>query len=226
MLRFYVYEPIVSGCLIAPQRTTTTAHTTVSNTTPQQQADGVVVASKPPRSSSSRSLHHRKPSPLSGQQQHPAPAAAPSGSAPHAATTAPTAAAAAAPPPPPVLAGPSAAVAPRWRRQLAAAATFVVSGLEHELFLWYLLRTWDYRWFVFFSLQGALLAAEGRVKRAARTAGLQLHPFVSHLAVLLVLGVCADSLFFPPLVQPAMVAPLLQAVPHPLVHWLGGVMGW
>lgn len=43
------------------------------------------------------------------------------------------AAAAATSPSVPLLAGPSAAFAPRWRRQLAAAATFVVSGLEHEL---------------------------------------------------------------------------------------------
>jgi hypothetical protein len=29
----------------------------------------------------------------------------------------------------------------------------VVSGLEHELFLWYLLRTWGTQWFCFFTLQ-------------------------------------------------------------------------
>lgn len=190
VLRFYVYEPIIQGCLVAPQ---------APHTAPDQ----------PSNSSSGHSPHgtsalkHRnKPVPLSGSAGDGQAAAAPSAAA--------------------AVDGRSAAVAPRWRRQVAAAATFLVSGLEHELFLWYLLRTWGLTWFCFFAAQGALLAVEGKVKRSCRAAGLQLHPFVSHLAVLLALGVTADAFFWPPLMQPGLVQPLRAALATtPLAPWLG-----
>lgn len=70
-------------------------------------------------------------------------------------------------------------------------------------------------------MQGLLLASEGKLKRGCKSAGLQLHPFVSHLAVLLALGVTADTLFWPPLLQPGMVQPLKDAVPPQLARWLG-----
>lgn len=95
----------------------------------------------------------------------------------------------------PLLARSSTTFAPRWRRQLAAGATFFVSGLEHELFMAYATRGWGWRWLAFFSLQGLLLAGEGGVKRRAAAAGLVLHPAVASLGVLLALGVTADSLF-------------------------------
>lgn len=113
----------------------------------------------------------------------------------------------------PVLAAPSKTFAPRWRRQLAAAATFVVSGLEHELFMAYITHSWGWRWFVFFSLQGLLLAVESALKRRCAKLGLQLHPVAASLAVLLVLGVTADEFFWPVLVQPKLVQPLQAALP-------------
>lgn len=70
-------------------------------------------------------------------------------------------------------------------------------------------------------VQGALLALEGKVKRSCRAAGLQLHPFVSHLAVLLALGVTADAFFWPPLLQPGLMQPLTAALPAPVASWLG-----
>jgi hypothetical protein len=70
-------------------------------------------------------------------------------------------------------------------------------------------------------MQGLLLALEGKVKRGGRALGLQLHPFVSHLAVLLVLGVAADTLFWPPLLQPCIVTPLVDALPVQLRTWVG-----
>jgi hypothetical protein len=75
----------------------------------------------------------------------------------------------------------------------------------------------------FFLLQGVLLASEGKLKRACKSGGLQLHPFVSHLAVLLALGVTADMFFWPPLLQPGIVQPLRDAVPPQLARWLGMV---
>lgn len=99
------------------------------------------------------------------------------------------------PPNHPLLAGSSTGIAPRWRRQLAAGATFFVSGLEHELFMAYATRRLGWRWLAFFSLQGLLLAAESGLKRRCAAAGLRLHPAVASLAVLLVLGVTADTLF-------------------------------
>jgi hypothetical protein len=89
----------------------------------------------------------------------------------------------------------STTFAPRWRRQLAAAATFFVSGLEHELFTAYATHRVGWRWLAFFSLQGLLLALESALKRRAAAAGLRLHPGVASLAVLLALGVTADNLF-------------------------------
>jgi hypothetical protein len=112
----------------------------------------------------------------------------------------------------PVLAGPSAAVANRWRRQLAAAATFIVSGLEHELFLLYATHRVDGRWFVFFALQGLLLAAESSMRRHGQKLGLALHPRIASLAVLLLLGMTADAFFWGPvkaaLLQPWMLDPI------------------
>jgi hypothetical protein len=95
----------------------------------------------------------------------------------------------------PLLSQPSSYIASRWRRQLAAAATFFVSGIEHELFMAYATHALGWRWLAFFSLQGLLLALEGGLKRRAAVAGLSLHPAVASLAVLLVLGVTADALF-------------------------------
>lgn len=121
----------------------------------------------------------------------------------------------------PLLARSSTTFAPRWRRQLAAGATFFVSGLEHELFMAYATRGWGWRWLAFFSLQGLLLAGEGGVKRRAAAAGLVLHPAVASLGVLLALGVTADSLFWPVLVQPALVQPLLAAMPGWVLQAVG-----
>jgi hypothetical protein len=95
----------------------------------------------------------------------------------------------------PLLGRSSTTFAPRWRRQLAAAATFFVSGLEHELFMAYATHRVGWRWLTFFSLQGLLLALESGLKRRAAAAGLRLHPAVASLAVLLALGVTADNLF-------------------------------
>ncbi|WIA19537.1 hypothetical protein OEZ85_004146 [Tetradesmus obliquus] len=105
--------------------------------------------------------------------------------------------------------------------ELAAGATFFVSGLEHELFMAYATRGWGWRWLAFFSLQGLLLAGEGGVKRRAAAFGLVLHPAVASLGVLLALGVTADSLFWPVLVQPALVQPLLAAMPGWVLQAVG-----
>jgi hypothetical protein len=95
----------------------------------------------------------------------------------------------------PLLAASSTTFAPRWCRQLAAAATFFVSGLEHELFMAYATHRIGWRWLAFFSLQGLLLALESGLKRRAAAAGLRLHPVVASLVVLLAVGVTADTLF-------------------------------
>jgi hypothetical protein len=73
--------------------------------------------------------------------------------------------------------------------------------------------------------QGVLLAAEGPVKRAARSHGLALAPWVSHLAVLLALGVTADTFFWPPLLQlgPPLRASAAGLMPQQVALWLGWV---
>ncbi|GBF93523.1 hypothetical protein Rsub_06656 [Raphidocelis subcapitata] len=99
---------------------------------------------------------------------------------------------------------------PGWRRDLATAATFLVSGLEHEIFHWLVLRRWGWRWAAFFALQAPLLMAERAARRAAAAAGAAPRPAVARLAVLLALGVAADGLFWPVLTQP-LVARRLAA---------------
>ncbi|KAF8061301.1 AT7 [Scenedesmus sp. PABB004] len=114
--------------------------------------------------------------------------------------------------------GGAGAAPPRWRRQAAAAATFVWSGLEHDLFLFYVLRRPGGRWLLFFSAQGALLAAEGALRRRAAAAGLALHPRVALLAVLLCLGITADLWFWPDLLA---LLDMLHAALPPWARALG-----
>eukprot|EP00877_Chromochloris_zofingiensis_P004344 jgi/Chrzof1/13910/Cz08g17040.t1 len=101
---------------------------------------------------------------------------------------------------------------PRWKRQLATAVTFIISGIEHEVFHWYIMHKWDWTWLMFFTMQGPLLAVEGILKRRSKQYGLTLDPAVARLAVLLVLGIAADLWFWPVVTQPVLLSRLATAM--------------
>ncbi|XP_054794373.1 long-chain-alcohol O-fatty-acyltransferase-like [Prosopis cineraria] len=84
----------------------------------------------------------------------------------------------------------------------ATLATFVVSGLMHELIYYYLTRvtpTWEVTWF--FVLHGVCTAVEVEVKKAAGRRGWSLHQVVSGPLTVLFLAVTGEWLFFPQLVR-------------------------
>ncbi|KAI9115703.1 hypothetical protein K1719_013372 [Acacia pycnantha] len=89
---------------------------------------------------------------------------------------------------------------PHYGLMPAMLATFVVSGLMHELIYYYLTRvppTWEVTWF--FLLHGVCTAIEVEVKRVARRRGWRLHRFVSGLITVAFLVVTGEWLFSPQL---------------------------
>lgn len=93
----------------------------------------------------------------------------------------------------------------RWGRAAAVMATFLVSGVMHELMFYYItsaLPTGEVS--CFFVLHGACTAVEGWVKRARKVSGgdaMRVNPAVS---TVLTLGFVAGTgfwLFFPPVVR-------------------------
>ncbi|KAM5577895.1 long-chain-alcohol O-fatty-acyltransferase-like [Rosa sericea] len=93
------------------------------------------------------------------------------------------------------------AVGKRWARLPAVMATFVVSGLMHEVIYYYLTRvqpTWEVTWF--FVLHGACVVVEVEVKKAV-TGRWRLHPVVSGPLTLVFLAVTGNWLFFPQLLR-------------------------
>ncbi|MED6118457.1 hypothetical protein PIB30_002709 [Stylosanthes scabra] len=84
----------------------------------------------------------------------------------------------------------------------AILATFLVSGLMHELIYYYLARvppTWEVTWF--FVLHGVCTAVEVVVKKVMIRRGWRLHRVVSGPLTLAFLAVTGNWLFFPQLVR-------------------------
>lgn len=84
----------------------------------------------------------------------------------------------------------------------AVLATFVVSGLMHELMYYYLARvppTWEVTWF--FVLHGMCTAIEVAAKKALGRRGWRLHRAVSGPLTVAFLAVTSEWLFFPQLVR-------------------------
>ncbi|KAL5703985.1 hypothetical protein ACHQM5_022469 [Ranunculus cassubicifolius] len=73
----------------------------------------------------------------------------------------------------------------RWALHAAILATFVVSGLMHELMQFYIGHqwpTWEVFWF--FIIQAVALSVEIEVKKIAATKGWKLHAVISRLLTL------------------------------------------
>ncbi|XP_028777217.1 probable long-chain-alcohol O-fatty-acyltransferase 1 [Neltuma alba] len=82
----------------------------------------------------------------------------------------------------------------------AVLATFIVSGMMHELMYYYLTRvppTWEVTWF--FVLHGVCTAAEVEVKKVAGRRGWRLPRVVSGPLTVAFLAVTGEWLFFPQL---------------------------
>ncbi|KAK6934526.1 Wax synthase domain [Dillenia turbinata] len=89
-----------------------------------------------------------------------------------------------------------------WALIVAYVATFLVSGLMHEIIYYQLTRarpTWEVTWF--FVLQGVCTAAEVAVKRLWLTDGWGLHGAISRALTLGFIGVTGVWLFFPQIIR-------------------------
>ncbi|KAK8705989.1 hypothetical protein V6N13_049571 [Hibiscus sabdariffa] len=99
-----------------------------------------------------------------------------------------------------------------WGPLPALLATFLVSGLMHELLFYYITPvgpSWEMTWF--FVLHGACVAVEIGVKRVF-SGRVQLHPAVSTpLTVGFVVGT-AMWLFFPPLTRSGAVEKAMEEI--------------
>ncbi|KAK1406972.1 hypothetical protein QVD17_38582 [Tagetes erecta] len=88
-----------------------------------------------------------------------------------------------------------------WSRQVAIFATFVVSGLMHELIYYYFTRvrpTWEVTWF--FLLHGVCTAVEVAVKKAVN-GRFRLHRAVSGPVTVAFVGVTGVWLFLPQILR-------------------------
>ncbi|KAL3821084.1 hypothetical protein ACJIZ3_006989 [Penstemon smallii] len=89
----------------------------------------------------------------------------------------------------------------RWALPPAIFATFLVSGLMHELIYYYLTRadpTWEVTWF--FVLHGVCVAVEVAMKKVLG-GGLRMHRAVSGVVTLGFLVVTGGWLFFPQIIR-------------------------
>ncbi|EFJ42497.1 hypothetical protein VOLCADRAFT_97344 [Volvox carteri f. nagariensis] len=59
----------------------------------------------------------------------------------------------------------------RTRRAVALLAVFIFSGIEHEIFHWYVQRFFSGQWLTFFAVHGVLLVAEEALRQAAARGG-------------------------------------------------------
>jgi D-alanyl-lipoteichoic acid acyltransferase DltB (MBOAT superfamily) len=87
-----------------------------------------------------------------------------------------------------------------WANYIATLATFVVSGLMHEIIYYYLTRaspTWEVTWF--FVLHGVCTSVEVVVKKIVLRRGWRLHRAISGPLTLAFLAVTGNWLFFPQL---------------------------
>lgn len=93
-------------------------------------------------------------------------------------------------------------VGPSCAMSSAVLATFLVSGLMHELIYYYLSRappTWEVT--CFFVLHGVCTAAEVAAKKVMLRHGWRLHRVVSGPLVVAFLAVTGRWLFFPQLLR-------------------------
>ncbi|KAL2495855.1 putative long-chain-alcohol O-fatty-acyltransferase 5 [Forsythia ovata] len=92
----------------------------------------------------------------------------------------------------------------RWARPPATLATFLVSGLMHEVLYYYISRaypTWEVTWF--FVLHGICVALEVAVKKALG-GRWRLHRLVSGPMTVAFVGVTGVWLFFPQVIRYGM----------------------
>ncbi|KAL5988244.1 hypothetical protein ACLOJK_036007 [Asimina triloba] len=103
------------------------------------------------------------------------------------------------------------AVGARWAAPAAVMATFLVSGLMHELIFWQITRaapTWEVTWF--FVFHGACTAMEGAAARKAGLTGWSRFSCAVYGPMALAFAVLtAYWLFFPPLVRSGVDATII-----------------
>ena len=107
------------------------------------------------------------------------------------------------------------------RQSAAVCATFVASGIAHELILHQVIEApWTYEWLLFFSLQGPLLCVEAVLKPHLPRPRLLLTP-----ACLLLLLRIGGALFFPVAMRSGLDARVVTALTQRAQEGLGFVKG-
>ncbi|KAK4355204.1 hypothetical protein RND71_024175 [Anisodus tanguticus] len=103
-------------------------------------------------------------------------------------------------------------VGKEWAQGVATLATFIVSGLMHELIFYYVTRvspSWEMTWF--FVIHGLCVIVEIKVKRVLKDTW-QLHGLVSGPLTVGFVMATAFGLFFPPLIRNGADEKVLQEV--------------
>ncbi|KAL7103391.1 hypothetical protein ACP275_08G176300 [Erythranthe tilingii] len=109
----------------------------------------------------------------------------------------------------------------RWSQAAAIAATFLVSGLMHEVVYYYLTRagaTWEVT--LFFVLHGVCVAVEVGMKKAALRRGWRLHRAVSGPLTVGFAAVTGGWLFFPQVIRSGLDLKAIDEYSF-LVRWIG-----
>jgi hypothetical protein len=107
------------------------------------------------------------------------------------------------------------------RQSAAVCATFVASGIAHELILHQVIEApWTYEWLLFFSLQGPLLCIEAVLKPYLPRYRLLVTP--ASLLLLLRIG---GALFFPVAMRTGLDARVVTALTQRAQEGLGVVRG-
>ncbi|KAK1406973.1 hypothetical protein QVD17_38583 [Tagetes erecta] len=99
----------------------------------------------------------------------------------------------------------------KWAPLAGVIASFIVSGLMHELFVYQLSRekpTWEMTWF--FVIHGMCVVVEMIVKRCLDGGCLRLPVIVTRLLTMVFVAVTGMWLFFPPLIKRRVDVKILE----------------
>jgi len=111
----------------------------------------------------------------------------------------------------------------RNSRKLGILATFLVSGLVHELIFWLVLPSGKIlgKWFVYFTMQGPLLLVEHAIKRAAKKRRIVLNAWASRAISLPLLLLVGHYGFFVPATDDTNLAERFVRSAIIIMGWCG-----
>ncbi|KAK9830467.1 hypothetical protein WJX72_011911 [[Myrmecia] bisecta] len=89
-------------------------------------------------------------------------------------------------------------------------ASFVASGVIHEIIFWYIMGVATWKWLIYFSIQGPLVLVEIMLKRAAKRRNSRLPAWASIPLTWVVLIWVAHHFFFPPTTETGLADRVLD----------------